>query len=467
MESSSSGYTNPASFRDPSGHVYHVEGRVFRTVTEQAVQNFEFVRDIGVYDELVDAGLLHPAKVINEDIPGLSQGGARYVLEHPRLPFISYPYEWSFSALKAAALLQLDIHLACLDRGVTLSDASAYNIQFIGTKPIFIDTLSFRPYRDGEYWTGHRQFCEQFLNPLLLRALLGIPHNNWYRGSLEGISTADLSALLPLHRKLSWNVLSQLVLPAFFDRSARGKGVQTSASALAKAKFPLPAFRKLLNRLRDWVSSLSPRYQPRTTWENYSQDNSYTPDMAALKREFVRSFITAERPAMVWDLGCNAGDYAEAALSAGGEFVVGWDFDQGALDVAFARAVERNLAFTPLFFDAANPAPIQGWAQQERYGMLQRGPADAILALAIVHHLAITRNIPLAMVANWLTSLAKAGVVEFAPKDDPMVQSMLSLREDIFDQYTLEHFEDCLTATARIERSQSLNGRHLIWFRRD
>jgi ribosomal protein L11 methylase PrmA len=454
-----------ASFRDPSGHVYRIDGRIYRTVTDRALDDFEAVRANGIYDELAAAGKVVAAEIAKGEAPEPLRREARVVLEHPRLPFISYPYEWSFAALKAAALLHLDIHLLALERGVTLSDASAYNIQFIGARPIFIDTLSFRPYREGEYWTGHRQFCEQFLIPLLLRAMFGTPHNDWYRGALDGIGTAEFTRLLPWHRKLSWNVLSQLVLPTALEGSARRGGISVSSSTLSGAKFPLASYQGLLRRLHKWIEGLEPRDKQPTTWQNYSLENSYGPEEAAAKRTFVRGFIEAEKPAMVWDLGCNAGDYSEVALSGGARYVVGWDFDQGALDAGFARAGERDLAFTPLYFDATNPAPEQGWAQEERRGMGGRGPADAVLALAFVHHLAIAKNLPLARIARWLTGLASSGVVEFVPKEDQMVQTMLKLREDIFPDYDLERFLDCLGAHATVERIEAINGRQLIWFR--
>jgi ribosomal protein L11 methylase PrmA len=361
-------------------------------------------------------------------------------------------------------LHHLDVHQAALARGMTLSDASAYNIQFIGARAIFIDTLSFRPYRQGEFWTGHRQFCEQFLIPLLLRAMFGTPHNDWYRGSLEGIRTADFTGLLPWHRKLSWNVLSQLVLPTAFEGSARRGDISVRSSTLSKAKFPLASYQGLLRRLQKWIAGLAPRDKRATAWQNYSLENSYGPEQAEAKRAFVRDFIETEKPGTVWDLGCNAGDYSDVALQAGAQYVVGWDFDQGALDAGFARAGERDLAFTPLYFDATNPAPDQGWAQEERAGMGARGPVDAVLALAFVHHLAIAKNLPLPRIARWLTGLARTGVVEFVPKQDQMVQTMLRLREDIFTDYSLERFLDCLGAHTTVERIEAVNGRQLIWF---
>ena len=178
---------DPASFRDPSGHVYDIGGRILRTVTSGAVSDYEFVRDTGVLGDLVNRGWVIAAEELDGAALESVFDGSHYVLEHPRLPFISYPYEWPFEGLKAAALLHLDLQTALLSKGVVLSDANAYNIQFRGTDPVFIDYLSFQRYEDGAFWTGHQQFCEHFLNPLLLRAYLGVSHVHWFRGSGEGI----------------------------------------------------------------------------------------------------------------------------------------------------------------------------------------------------------------------------------------------------------------------------------------
>ena len=180
--------TDAGSFRDPAGHVYRVGSRVFRTVSHRAAADYEFVRDAGLLRLWSEKGLIVSAEEVDPVILGDVGAAPCYVLEHPLLPFISYPYEWPFPVLKAAALLHLDLQLLALPEGICLSDASAYNVQFVGVRPIFIDTLSFRRYRDGDFWIGHRQFCEQFLNPLLLRAFLGLPHNAWFRGSLEGVT---------------------------------------------------------------------------------------------------------------------------------------------------------------------------------------------------------------------------------------------------------------------------------------
>jgi ribosomal protein L11 methylase PrmA len=455
----------PGSFRDPGGRIYWYGDRVLRTVMPSAVEDFTYVESSGLIPHLIDRGMLIAQTQRPTDLLGAAAGPAAYLLEHPKLDFISYPYEWPFPALQAAALLQLDLYLEALDRAVTLSDATAYNIQFDGVQPIFIDRLSFRRYVDGEFWLGHRQFCEQFLNPLLLRAKFGIPHNAWLRGSPEGIGAAELSALLPLRQKLSWRVLTNVVMQGSLQKT---RSSDAHSAVVGKLRFPKPAFVRLLRGLRTWIESLHPADRRPTTWQAYSRQHSYRGTEMEAKRNFVARFVSESRPRIVWDIGCNTGDYSAAALQAGAHRVVGFDFDQGALDLAFDRARSERMAFLPLFLDVTNPAPDQGWSQRERRGLHARATADCVLALALIHHIAISKNVPLADVVAWLTALAPRGVIEFVPKADPMVIELLRLREDIFPDYDEEHFVACLQQRARIVAREkvSATGRTLFAFER-
>lgn len=456
---------NAGSFRDPAGRVHVVGGRVFRTVSRRAAADFEAVAASGLHDRLVASGRLVSHRRLDADEAAGLGLDAPIVLEHPRLPFVSWPYEWPFPALQAAALLHLDLHLEALAAGFTLSDASAYNVQFRGPSPVFIDTLSLRPYRDGEYWLGHRQFCEQFLNPLLMDSLLGVPHAPWYRGSLEGVPAIDLAALLPARHWLSWNVAMHVLLQARFQRAATRKG---AGKASAARKLPREGFVAMLRGLRSWIARLEPGGPKRTAWSDYAGETSYAPAEAEAKRAFVAGFVSRVRPETVWDLGCNTGDYSAAALAAGARRVVGFDFDRAAAGRAFERARRENLDFLPLVLDAANPTPSQGWAEAERPGLHARADAAALLALALVHHLAIGRNVPLPRVAGWLVDLAPAGVVEFVPKTDPMVGELLRLREDVFDEYDEPRFLAALGERAEILETArvSASGRLLVSFRR-
>jgi ribosomal protein L11 methylase PrmA len=462
MATEAASATDAGSFRDPSGTVIVAEGRVFRTVEQPAWDHADAAWSSGVLERLMASGqIIRTWPVDAADAPaGLTDGlpaAPRRLVEHERVPFVSYPYEWPFSLLKRAALHHVDLHLALLASGFTLSDASAYNIQFRGPRPVFIDVLSLRRYQEGEYWAGYRQFCEQFLNPLLLGAIVGVSHQAWFRGTLEGIPVEDMAKVLPLRARLSWRAYLHVVLHARMTaRSRRTQNVETSSARptpMSKA-----ALIWMLKGLRRWIAGLRPRGVDGTVWGDYAGKTSYAPGEADAKRAFVAAFVEHRKPAEVMDLGCNTGDYSEAALTAGATRVIGFDFDQGALESAVARADARRLDFLPLFLDAMNPSPDQGWGQRERKGFQARASADGLLALAFLHHVAIGRNVPLSQAVAWLASLAPSGVVEFVPKADPMVQRMLAQREDIFPSYHLDAFRHELGRWARIVREDVVSG---------
>jgi len=455
------------SFRDPSGKIYALGGEIYRAVKGKAVGEFAAFKDSGLLDKMIQKGALVSTEEVNAKVLAKVGIDPSLVLHHAKVPFISYPYEWSFPLLKAAAILHLNIQIEALRGDFSLTDSTAYNVQFNGVKPVFIDVLSFRKYVDGEIWAGYRQFCEQFLNPLLLRAFFGIPHNNWFRGNLEGIETAMLARMLPWWRNLSFNVLSHVTMQAKLQNTAiadNGKSVARAKSV----KLPKLNQERMLLSLRDWISGLQPKDTGQTVWQHYAENTTYDSDEQKAKKRFVAEFCGKVKPKQLWDIGCNTGDYSEVALSSGATQVVGFDFDHGALERAFARARARMLNFLPLFQDGANPSPDQGWANSERKSVMSRGGANGIVALAFEHHLAIGRNIPLPGVVEALVRMAPQGVIEFVQKKDPTVQQLLALREDIFPDYTSETFETALKAKARIVKQEtvSASGRTLYWFDR-
>jgi len=258
------------------------------------------------------------------------------------------------------------------------------------------------------------------------------------------------------------------LLQAFFQRSVENNSVHLSKDKIPAAALPLPSFQRLLKKLHSWISTLRPADTAKTVWQDYTKTQSYSSAEVESKKQFVAEFIKNQKPKSLWDLGCNTGDYCIAALEAGAEYAVGFDSDQGALESAFARSLETNLPFQALFFDAANPSPNQGWNEQERSGLRARASADAVLALAFVHHLAIARNIPLDQLLDWIIDLAPAGIIEFVPKSDPMVQSLLRHREDIFPDYSREAFLTQMERKASIVSTAvvSASGRLLAWYKR-
>lgn len=429
------------------------------------VERYLALRRSGLYDDLAAEGWLIASEAAQgHDVPYAPDGGL--VLEHPRIPFVSYPYEWPFALLKRAALLQLDVHLRALDADLTLIDASAYNIQFRGPKPVFIDTLSFRPYVEGEIWAGQQQFYDQFLNPLLLMAKAGAAYHAWYRGAQEGIGTEDLARLLGPWHKASLRVLMHVTLPA--SMQARSRNAARSKAPTKVPRVSKAGLRNILGQLRDWIDGLTPKGGS-SDWASYDRQNSYDPAEADEKKTLLREFVQRYRPATVWDMGCNSGVYSEALLEAGSSRIIGFDADHNALASAVDRATTKGLDFLPLHLDLANPSPDQGWAQVERGGLQRRADADGIVALALEHHLAIGRNVPLPRLTEWLVGLAPRGVIEFVPKSDPMIRRMLALRQDIFPDYSIDAFEASLGAVSRIaaRRTISRTGRALFIYERE
>ncbi|WP_372841387.1 class I SAM-dependent methyltransferase [Phaeovulum sp.] len=450
-----SGVRLAGSYRDPKGQVLRVGARVLRTVQPVAREQYAFIRTL--MPEAEAAGFLVETTELPKDAWPEGTADAAFVLEHAVVPYVSYPYEWGFAQLQVAALHHLDFQIWLLERGAALSDATAYNVQFIGAKPVFIDLLSIIAYEEGSFWVGYRQFCEQFLNPLLLRACKGVAHNCWYRGALEGIATEDLAALLTMPEKLSPNVLTHVVLHARLQRRARENPDAALTRAKGSAKLSRNAYKGMLTGLRAWIARLRPRDGGATTWGEYAAHNSYRSEEAKAKADVIAEFVRRRAPASILDLGCNAGDYAVVALEAGASFALGFDFDQVAVDRAFHRAQNLGLAFLPLWLDAANASPNQGWRQAERDGFAERARADAVLALAFEHHLAIGKNIPLAEVVAWIVERAPCGLIEFVPKSDPTVQIMLTLREDIFGDYSEESFRAALEQVAQVVKKTTVS----------
>jgi hypothetical protein len=200
-----------SSFRDNFGNVFIFKNKILRSVKSVAIENYQFLKKKDVFKKSISSNFLISFKEIPKDSLPNFFDKFYYVLDSEVIPFISYPYEWSFSQLKEAALHHLNFQIYLLNLDVVLRDASAYNIQFLNGRPVFIDILSLKKYEEGEYWNGYKKFCENFLNPLLLGSLKGIRHNEWFKGSLEGVSTLELNKILNLKDKLSLKVLIHIV----------------------------------------------------------------------------------------------------------------------------------------------------------------------------------------------------------------------------------------------------------------
>ena len=427
----------PGSFRDPSGHLFTRDGVLLRTVAPSFAQSYDAVKASGLYDALHAAGLLVGHVEVD---PSLAPNGAHAVLQPDVIEFISYPYEWSPAQLREAALLTLRVMDIALDHGMILRDASAYNVQFVGTTPIFIDTLSFEPRVTDERWIAYSQFCRHFLAPLALQTLVDHRLADLLRTNIDGVPLDLASTLLPGKTKLRPGLLTHIHAQA--KAGAKGGQADPDAAPGRTVKFSELAMRGLVDGLRGTVERLT-WDRGKTEWgDYYAEASHYNDDDMADKAATITRFVQTVAPSTVWDLGANTGRFSAVAASTGAT-VIALDIDHGAVESGYRALREQPLqagSVLPLRYDLANPTPGIGWATTERMSLAERGPADLLLALALVHHIAIGNNVPLDRIAEHLASLGEHLVIEWVPKTDPKVRVLLATREDIFDQYTDEGF---------------------------
>ncbi len=422
------------SFRDPRGFVFRRAGELFRQVNHAHREDYDRLMQSGLYEALTSRGLL----VAHRETQDEASGDAYRILAPETIPFVSYPYEWSFSQLRDAALLTLELQRLALGQGMTLRDASAYNVQFRAGQPVFIDTLSFGVHREGSPWVAYRQFCEHFLAPLALMARVDVRLGRLLQIFLDGVPLDLASRLLPRRTWLRFGLLTHLHLHA--KAQSRWSERSTGAARAREARVGSRGMLGLIESLRSAVAGLQWEAAG-SEWADYYDDTNYEEVAARAKQELVAELVAEIRPGTVWDLGANTGRFSRVA-AASGAYVVSWDLDPAAVERNYAEVREvgdGNLL--PLVLDLSNPSPALGWAHAERMSFAERGPADLVLALALIHHLAIGGNVPLDRIAAFLASIAREVLIEFVPKQDSQVQRLLASRDDVFPHYEQASFE--------------------------
>jgi hypothetical protein len=433
-----------ASFRDPSGFLFTRDGVLFRQVNRSYADEYTRLMESGLYERLVKAGLLIPH--VEADQPPAQAESAFKVIQPERVPFISYPYEWSFSQLKDAALATLSIQKRALKAGMSLKDASAYNIQFVRGKATLIDTLSFGLYKEGQPWDAYRQFCQHFLAPLALMSRVDVRLNQLLRVYIDGIPLDLASRLLPFGTRLDFGLLTHIHIHAGAQTRYADAEVKRDAPS---GRMNQNAFLGLIESLEGAVKKLE--WKPAgTEWGNYYDITNYSDAAFEHKKQLVGEWAARIQPSLTWDLGANNGTFSRLAVAAGA-FTVAFDVDPAAVEQNY-RSVKSDKTpnMLPLVLDLTNPSPALGWANRERNSFTQRGPADLVLALAVIHHLAISNNVPLPQLADFFAEAGKRLVIEFVPKSDSQVKKLLSTRLDIFPSYTLEGFEAAFSPRFRI-----------------
>ncbi len=459
------------SFRDRDGRVFYRDGDVLRGLSADGLADWEHLAASGFFGRAAEAGQIIGTERLPAAAAGADWAG---VLRHDRVPFVSYPYEWPFGMLQDAAGLTLELLAAALEEDTILKDATPYNVQWFGTRPTFIDVLSFTPLLPGGAWTGYRQFCELFLYPLMLQAYKGVPFQPWLRGSIDGITPDQCRALMSARDLARPGVLLHVKLQAAMQ-TRHAHSPRDVRADLARAGFHRELIVANVRRLSKLVSRLRWKAE-RSTWSDYADCNTYDEANRAAKADFVRR-ATARRPRrLVWDLGCNTGEYARVAAETA-DYVVAMDADQLAIerlyrtlrDEGAGAAISAGRAPTrprtdvaerilPLTVDLTDSSPDLGWRGSERKRLTARGTPDLALCLALVHHVVLGAHVPLADFVDWLAGLGCDLVIEFVSKADPMVTTLLRNKDDKDRDYEQPAFEAYLARHFEIEESLPLNG---------
>ncbi|QSB13916.1 methyltransferase [Natronosporangium hydrolyticum] len=446
----------PASFRDPANQVYYADGQVLRGLRGAAVDDWRALSTSVFFAQLSSAG----AVVGTEQVEAAAApAGFDLTLRHERIPFVSYPYEWTFSMLRDAARCHLDVLAAALAEGFTTKDGSAYNLQWRGPRPTFIDIGSFERLREGEPWAGYRQFCQTMLYPLLLTAHLGVEFQPWLRSQIDGIEPAQIRQLLGGGKRFKAGVFKHVHLHNAVQARSAKTSAQDMRQEMRAAGFSTELVKATVRGLQKLVDKLAWE-PPASHWGDYRTTCTYSDADREAKLAFVDAALAeAGEQELVVDLGANDGAYSRVAAKHAAQ-VVAVESDHAVTDRLYEQLrgetgpAERIL---PLVMDLANPSPGGGWRNRERAAFADRSNADTVLALAVVHHLAIGRNVPLPEVRDLLAELGKRVVVEFVDPADPMAQQLLANKPaGMFPDYHREGFERLLAERFEIIRREEL-----------
>ncbi len=444
------------SFRDPDGRVFQHAGRIYRALSPSMRDDWDAVSQSHFFRRRINSGGVVASELIASfPTAEFLEGNWAGVLAHETLPFIAYPYEWSFGMLQTAAILQLELLQDALQEDFILKDATPFNVQFRGTQPVFIDVGSFTRYAPGAPWTAYRQFCMQFLYPLLLQAYRHIDYQPWLRGSLAGISPTQCRQLFSWSDLWRRGLFTHVFLHAAMEHHVRVDDLGMS-TGLRRSGFDKSLILNNVRGLLKLVSGL--RWRPsRSRWSDYDAGCDSSRDDIREKEDFVRRVASQRRRRLVWDLGCNVGRYSRIVADHA-DFVVAIDGDSVAVDRLFqvlrADGSERIL---PLRINLADPSPSQGWRGCERSDLAGRGKPDLVLCLAVLHHLVLAENLPLPDVVDWLAELGASAVIEFVERDDPQVRTLLAQRSDGGHAYSQAVFEEALSARFRVCEQRRLS----------
>ena len=447
-----------ASYKDPSAKVFFCEDEpdaLFRELSPSYLPHYQYFKSSGLSDELVSKSWLLPFQEIQDNIAGTT------ILKTRKIPFVSYPYEWTFQQWQDAALLSLKIHYQALKFGMILKDATPFNIVFDGAKPVFVDTSSFEIFKQGQPWQAYRQFSENFHMPLLIVKYFGSIGNEIYINNPNGIPLYKGLALLPAGARLNFNTLFYLTLPDKIRRRIKDPAKPMKEST---GRFSNKRSLQFADQLFHTIRKIKP-LKKRTPWNSYYDANTTHPAYLQEKEQVVKEWLSSHANKTLIDFGCNTGHFS-ILLASSFNTVIAFDADLESVNELYTACHQKKISNVfPFYADLVNPSPATGFNNRERPALLQRLKADTGLALALLHHLVFTYNVQFGMIAELFAATCDELVIEFVPKEDKKVQLLLFTKKDIFDWYTFENFIAAFEKKFTIKNTNRFaNNRILVHF---
>ena len=455
-----------ASFRDPAGTVFAFEGRIFRIVNAAGTADLTAFLNAPSAQEAVRQGRVVRSEILSGKILEHPEIQAQFrassgqlVLEHERIPFPGFPYEWPAEMLHAAAELTLDLAQALVEDGLGLKDGTPYNILFRGTEPVFIDVLSFERRHPGDpTWLPYAQFIRTFLLPLLANKHFGLALDQVLITRRDGLEPEEV---------YRWSGALQRVRPPFLPLVSMpvwlgGRHKQDDTAIYRKKTFDNPEkarfiLSSVLNGLRRSLRRVAPAAGKSSAWTDYMvSNNNYSADHFAAKQRFVSEALAEFAPRRVLDVGCNTGHFSALAAKSGAS-VVAIDYDPVVLGDVWRNARREKLDILPLVVNLTRPTPATGWRNRECPSFLDRarGSFDAVLMLAVIHHMLVSERVPLAEILDLAAELTTGIlVIEFISPEDSMFRRLTRGREDLHRDLNAAGFEALCQRRFEIVRVQ-------------
>ena len=440
---------DPGSFRDPAGRIFQKNNDIFRELSGIGSNRFNYIKSQNIYKNLIKEEKLILTEEVSSEEDGID------LIKHKKIPFWTYPYEWCFDQLKDAALFHIDLHLQLLENNVNLIDASAFNVQFLGSKPVFIDILSLEKYKNGEMWKAQSQFGREFLNPLVYSFYSGLPFNNIYKGNLNGVSNEEVLKVISFFRKFNLTIFLNIFLPNYLEKK------HSFEKKIKRRNLDIKSFKWMLNSLRKFINSF--KKKSNSFWENYEDIRTYNQDQINLKKKLVFDFIKRNQPKKLFDFGCNNGEFSILSHDAGAKYVISVDQDEKCLNNLYNISKVKKLNILPIVGNFMNPSSNLGWNQNERKGFLERGNFDASINLAVIHHMCLANNLLLNEAINSITNSSNIGLIEFVDANDTTSKIILQNKNFFPEDYNEKNFINFLEKNAKIVNTFKLTDTRKIF----